>query len=377
MEHTSDLDVLHLCAGNMYGGVERIVSECALSRALCTSMAPSFAVCFEGRLSEEIEASGAVCERIGAARMSRPHTVIRARRELRRLLEASKPDAVICHSSWMAGLAAPVVRAVGVPVATWIHDRLTGHTWAERWAGLTPPDLLIVNSHYTDETVEAVYPRIPHPVVYAPVPAAAVHSASREEIRATLDADRSIPVVLIASRFERWKGHRELIAALSGIERPWRLWVAGRPQRGDEAEYERELRALVERSGIAERTRFLGERRDVPALMRAADVHCQPNSVAEPFGLTYVEALYAGLPVVTTAVGGALEIVTEKSGILVPAGNPDALRGALASVIQHPELRMRLGAAGPSRAAQICDPARQLATLAEVLSRVIAVKGVA
>ena len=81
MEHTSDLDVLHLCAGNMYGGVERIVSVCALSRALCTSMAPSFAVCFEGRLSEEIEASGAVCERIGAARMSRPHTVIRARRE--------------------------------------------------------------------------------------------------------------------------------------------------------------------------------------------------------------------------------------------------------------------------------------------------------
>ena len=111
--------------------------------------------------------------------------------------------------------------------------------------------------------------------------------------------------------------------------------------------------------------------------MRAADVHCQPNSVAEPFGLTYVEALYSGLPVVTTANGGALEIVTEKCGILVPPGNPDALRGALASVIQHPELRMRLGAAGPSRAAQICDPARQLATLAEVLSRAIAVKGVA
>jgi len=38
---------------------------------------------------------------------------------------------------------------------------------------------------------------------------------------------------------------------------------------------------------------------------------------------------------------------------------------------------MRLGAAGPSRAAQISDPARQLATLAEVLSRAIAVKGVA
>ena len=377
MKHGSDLDVLHLCAGNMYGGVERIVSECAASRALYPSMAPSFAVCFEGRLSEEIEASGALCGRLGAARMSQPHTVVRARRELRRVLAASKPDAVICHSSWMAGLAVPVARDVGVPVATWIHDRLSGRTWAERWASRTPPDLLIVNSHYTDETVEAVYPGVPHPVVYAPVPAAAMDRASREEIRATLDVESSIPVVLIASRFERWKGHRELIAALSRIEQPWRLWIAGRPQRADEAEYERELQALVERSGIAQRTRLLGERRDVPALMEAADVHCQPNSVAEPFGLTYVEALYAGLPVVTTAVGGALEIVTEKCGILVPAGNPEALRGALTSVMQHRELRMRLGAAGPARAAQICDPARQLGTLAEVLTRAIAMKGVA
>ncbi len=282
----ASLDVLHLCAGNMYGGIERIVSECALSRALCPSMAPSFAVCYEGRLSGEIEASGAPCVRIGSARMSRPHTVLRARRELRRVLTASKPDAVVCHSSWIAGLAAPVARAAGIPVATWIHDRLSGRTWAERWASLTPPDLLIVNSYYTDETVGAVYPGVPHCVVYAPVPAA-TNGASRDEIRASFHVHDAMPVVLIASRFERWKGHRELLAALSGIEEPWRLWIAGRPQRGDEAEYERDVRSLVEQRGLAERVRFLGERRDVPALMRAADVHCQPNSVAEPFGLTY------------------------------------------------------------------------------------------
>jgi glycosyltransferase involved in cell wall biosynthesis len=371
------LAVLHLSAGNVYGGIERIVSECAISRALCPAMSPSFAVCFEGRLSEEIQASGAPCVRIGAARMSRPHTVLRARRELRRVLAASKPDAVICHSSWIAGLAAPVARDAGVPVATWIHDRLSGRTWAERWASLTPPDLLIVNSHYTDQTVGAVYPRVPHEVVYAPVPAASVQGTPRDEIRASLDVDPSMTVVLIVSRFERWKGHRELIAALAGIEEPWRLWIAGRPQRTDEAEYERELHSLVVRSGIAERTRFLGERRDVPALMRAADVHCQPNSVAEPFGLTYVEALYAGAPVLTTAAGGALEIVTPDCGLLVPAGDVGALRGALRRAIGDPELRARLGAAGPARAAALCDPARQLAALAGVITRAIAAQGVA
>ena len=370
------LDVLHLSAGNVYGGVERIVSECAISRALCPSMRPSFGVCFEGRLSEEIEASGALCVRLGAARMSRPHTVMKARAELRGVLTASRPDAVICHSSWIAGLAAPVARRAGLPVATWIHDRLSGRTWAERWAALTPPDLLIVNSQYTDETVEALYPGVTHEVVYAPVPRAR-EGAARTDIRAALDVDASTPVVLIVSRFERWKGHPELISALASIQEPWRLWIAGRPQRADEVEYERQLRSLVDRSGIAARTQFLGERRDVPALMRAADVHCQPNSVAEPFGLTYVEALYAGLPVVTTAVGGALEIVTRDCGVLVPPGDPVALKHALRQLISDPSLRARLGAAGPQRATRLCDPARQLASLADAIGRAVAARGVA
>ncbi|HWK11103.1 MAG TPA: glycosyltransferase family 4 protein, partial [Vicinamibacterales bacterium] len=241
---------------------------------------------------------------------------------------------------------------------------------------LTPPDLLIVNSRYTDETVEPLYPGVPHEVVYAPVPRAA-DGGLRADIRAALDVDASTPVVLIVSRFERWKGHPELIDALGAIHEPWRLWIAGRPQRPDEVEYERHLRSLVDRTGIAPRTQFLGERRDVPALMRAADVHCQPNSVAEPFGLTYVEALYAGLPVVATAVGGALEIVTRDCGLLVPPGEPGALTNALRQVISDPALRTRLGAAGPARAATLCDPARQLGSLASVIGRTIAARGVA
>jgi glycosyltransferase involved in cell wall biosynthesis len=370
----ASLDVLHLCAGNLYGGIERIVSECAASRALYPPMAPSFGVCYEGRLSQEIEAAGAPCVRIGNARMSRPHTVLRARRELRRVLTASRPDAVICHSSWIGGLAAPVVRAARIPLATWIHDRLSGRTWAERWARLTPPDLLIVNSYYTDETVAAVYPRVPRRVVYAPVPPAAP-DACRAEVRASLGVGAATPVVLIASRFERWKGHRELLAALAAIDDPWRLWIAGAAQRAEEMDCEQDVRSLVGKCGIAERVQFLGERRDVPALMRAADVHCQPNSAGEPFGLTFVEALYAGLPVVTTALGGALEIVTPDCGILVPGGDDAALREALRRVIRDRDLRGRLGAAGPVRAAALCDPARQLATLADAVGGAIATAG--
>jgi glycosyltransferase involved in cell wall biosynthesis len=370
MTPAAPIRVLHLCAGNLYGGVERIVAECAISRALCPSMIPGFAVCFDGRLSQEIEAAGVACTRLGAARVSRPHTVVRARRELARLLEADRPTVVVCHSSWIYGLAAPAVRATHAALVLWLHDRLSGRTWAERWAHMSPPDLIISNSRYTDASVTAMYPRIPRAVLYAPVPPGVAGADDRARLRALLGAEGETPVVLIASRFERWKGHRELINAAARIAEPWQIWVAGRPQRQGEEVYEAQLRDVARTAGLGDRVRFLGERRDIPALMRAVDVLCQPNTAAEPFGLVFIEAMYAGLPVVTTALGGALEIVTDGCGVLVPQDDSRALTRALRRLLVDPAVRARLGSAGPARADQLCDPARQLAALASMLTGV-------
>lgn len=359
--------VLHLCAGNLYGGVERIVAECAASRALCPALSPSFALCFAGRLSGEIEAAGLACRQLGAARVSRPWTIAAARRALAHLLDSDHPHVVICHSSWMFALAAPVVRA-GPGAATlvlWLHDRVSGKSWVERWAGMTVPDLVISNSRFTAASVAALYASVPRAVLYAPVAAGQpLTPGERRRMRNELAAGEGIPVILIASRFEAWKGHRELLSAAARIREPWRIWIAGRPQRAGEDEYAASLRAQVRSLGIADRVSFLGERTDIPAVMRAADIHCQPNSAPEPFGLAFVEALYAGIPVVTTAMGGAQEIVTEACGRLVPPGHPEALERALRELIVNETVRQRLGAAGAARAAALCDPARQLETLA-------------
>ena len=53
----------------------------------------------------------------------------------------------------------------------------------------------------------------------------------------------------------------------------------------------------------------------MPALLAAADLFCQPNTAPEPFGLSLVEALQAGLPVVTSGIGGACEIVDASCGV--------------------------------------------------------------
>src|SRR5207244_6281041 len=71
--------------------------------------------------------------------------------------------------------------------------------------------------------------------------------------------------------------------------------------------YFRELHRSADTLDIAERVRFLGLRNDVPALMRAADVYCQPNTDSEGFSLAFVEACLAGLPIVTSALGRSEE----------------------------------------------------------------------
>ena len=361
--------VLHLCAGNLYGGVERIVAECAASRALDRSAEPSFAVCFEGRLARHLRASGADCEVLGDVRVSRPLTLLRARRNLGRLLDRQKPDVAVCHSCWMYGFAAPVLARNGVGAVPWIHDRLSGTTWVERWAALSTPAAVICNSRYTAMSVDTVFRGVPSHVVYAPAtPAATTNPGDRELTRHTQGANDETRVVLIASRFEAWKGHEELIEALASIRDPWQLWIAGAPQKPAEHAYEARLRELAAVRRTDDRIRFLGHRDDVFRLMKAADILCQPNSAPEPFGLVFVEALAAGLPVVTTAFGGAEEIVTGACGILVEPENRSALVEALAALMRDAVRRRTLGEAGPARAAALCDPAARLRELSTVLA---------
>ena len=131
-----------------------------------------------------------------------------------------------------------------------------------------------------------------------------------------------------------------------------------------------QLRHGESKLGIAERVRFLGERSDVSRILRAAEIYCQPNTSPEPFGLAFVEALGVGIPVISTAIGAATEIIDDSCGVLVEPGDIQALAGALRRLIEERGERSRLGAAGPARARVLCDPSRQVKRVAEALSRV-------
>jgi len=359
------LRVLHCAAGNMHGGVETVLNTLARQRARNPRLEPEFALGFEGRSSAELRASGVPVHVLGPARVSRPWTLWSTRRRLRNLLAARPIDVVVCHGCWPHMLFGPPARRAGRPLVFWMHDLAQGTHWLERAAARTPPDLALVNSRSTAETLPRLFPNTPSEVLYCPVAAPQVDAAARTEVRAELAVPKGAAVIVQACRLERWKGHTLLLAALGRLRdrSGWVAWIAGGAQRPAEQAYLDELHAQAYTLGIADRVRFLGQRSDVPRLLAAADIHCQPNLGPEPFGIALVEALYARLPVVSTRLGGALEIVDDSCGVLVPPEDPDALAATLGRLIDHRDARLRIGAAGPARAAVLCDPAHILARL--------------
>jgi glycosyltransferase involved in cell wall biosynthesis len=362
--------VLHVCSGNLFGGVETIQVTLARHRDLCPEMDPEYTVCFDGRLSGELEAVGAQVHRMGTVRVRNPLSVWKARARLRELLATARFDVAICHSAWTQAIFGPMVRAGGLPLLFWLHSAPSGKHWLERWAQKTRPDFVICCSEFVAGLLPRLYPGVPKQVVYAPVPRPETAS-ERLVTRAELNTPADAVVIIQVSRMEALKGHRihlEALAALRDVPN-WICWIVGGAQRRREMSCVRELQELTARMGIAERVRFLGERSDVHRLLEASDVCCQPNIEPEGFGLTFVEALWAGLAVVTTAIGGGLEIVDSSCGVLVPPGDTRGLAASLRALVTDAGMRSRMGNAGPIRARELCAPVGQLARMASVIQR--------
>jgi glycosyltransferase involved in cell wall biosynthesis len=359
--------VLHIVSGRLYGGVETALVTMARCRLLCAEIEPEFALCFDGRLRDELTASGAPVHMLGEVRVRHPLSVLRARRRLAELLDEREIDVVVCHMAWAQAIFGPSVRASGVPLVFWAHDATDALHWLDRWARLTPPDLAICNSNFTAATMLRLYPRVATQVVYCPVspPAFNGSASGRADVRRELNTPADATVIVQVSRMEQWKGQRLHLETLGQLRdrSSWVCWIVGAAQRPQEVRYERELHAVAKQHGIEDRVRFAGQRSDVARILSAADIYCQPNTSPEPFGLTLIEALQAGLPVITSAMGGATEVVNDSCGVLVPPGSTADLASALRLLVDDAQLRRRMGESGPARARELTDPAVQLSRL--------------
>ncbi len=176
------------------------------------------------------------------------------------------------------------------------------------------------------------------------------------------------PLIFCAARAEREKDLPTLIEAM-------RLVVASQPQAqcavaGSGRDLET-LRQLTVEAGLSEKFHWLGFRDDVADWLSAADIFVLP-SVAEPFGLSIVEAMACGKPVVACKAGGPPEIVADGvSGILVPPQSPKEMAAALASLAGDAAWRQRMGEAGRERFQQVFTADRMAQEMAALYRRVV------
>jgi glycosyltransferase involved in cell wall biosynthesis len=359
--------ILHLHSGNLYGGVETVLRTMARRRADVPDLQQDFAVCCEGRIAAELREAGAVPHVLGPVHASQPLSIFRARKRIADLCRATHFDATVVHSPWSLALLAP---AACRPLILCQHDLAGAGHWTERWSRRTRPNLIIANSDFTAATVPPVYPGVPVVRVRPPVELASRRDSAvhRNRVRGQFQTRPGATVILQASRFETWKGHHLLLDALAALRsRPgWVLWIAGAAQRPSEVLLRDQLYERVCELGIENRVVFLGHSTDMASVMQASDIYCQPNTAPEPFGLAFIEALHAGLPIVSTAIGGANEILHPGRGVLVEP-RADVVAAALMGLMASPKLRRRLGEAGPLHARTLCDPRTQMRAFAETI----------
>jgi glycosyltransferase involved in cell wall biosynthesis len=276
------------------------------------------------------------------------HAVVRLRRGLRQ----RGVQLVHLHTgraNLLGGLAA---RWAGIPaVSSRRMDRTVRRGWKSRLVYGRLLDAVVSISPAVSESLEAggVAPERIRLIYEAVDPQRIVPGSDAASVRASLGTAAEDVVLLAMAALVRRKGLDVLLLAMHQLAsaglRPV-LWIAGEgPERAA-------LEAQANLLGLVDRVRFLGQRRDSGDLLGACDIVVLPSR-REGLGVSALEAMAAGRPVVCSRVGGlAHSVVHGRTGFLVPPEDVTGLAGALRLLIEDPRKRLQLGEEGPRRIAE-------------------------
>ena len=294
------------------------------------------------------------------------------------------PDIAHAHF-WMSGLAAVWAgRPGGVPVVQTYHALGTVKRRYQGAADPSPPGRIgyerllgravdRVVAQCQDEVVELLrlgVPRLRIRVIPSGV------DLERFSPTGPIAPRGEVPRILTVGRLVERKGFADIIRALPYVPGA-ELVIIGGPPAGQLAgdPVAGQLRALAAECGVADRVRLTGgvPREEMPAWYRSADVVvCAPWY--EPFGLTPLEAMACGVPVVATSVGGLTDTVVDRvTGALVPPRDPRTLGVVLRRLLNDPLQRLAYAAAALDRARQRYSWQRTATELVEVYRQLVSV----
>jgi glycosyltransferase involved in cell wall biosynthesis len=271
------------------------------------------------------------------------------------------PDVVHAHF-WMSGIAALVARRIyPVPIVQTFHALGSVKRRHQRQKDTSPPSRIgleralgqgvdRVIAQCRDEVRELLRLGVPrHRIAVIP---SGVDAATFSPIGPAAPRSPNHPRVLTVGRLVERKGFADMIRALRLVPHAEVVVIGGPPadELRDDPEAAR-LRAIAVDNGLEDRVRLVGAvpREEMPRWYRSADVLvCAPWY--EPFGLTALEGMACGVPVVATAVGGLMDTVVDGlTGELVPPRDPGELGRALRLLLADPVRRLGYATAGVDR----------------------------
>ncbi len=341
--------VLHVIRSLEAGGAERVVVEYALHHDVSRYSPEVCCLDTDGRLAGTLRDAGIPV-----------HTLRRGRRvdigvlvQLVKLISKRRFDVVHSHGSGAMAFAVPAAVITGTPVIVRTeHNVVYGKSWQRRLlrrlAALREDAQIAVSeavrlSHIRDRgTPAARFVTVRNGIASERLD---VHSG-RDDVSDSLGISRNALVALSVGSLTEQKDYKNLIEAAAMVVARFPdivFLIAGGGGLEDD------LVSAASALGVGDQVRFLGERDDVPLLLRRADIMVN-SSAWEGLPITILEAMAAGVPTVATDVGGTAEVIAgDDCGLVVPSRDPESLAAAILKLAESPELREQLS----SRAREI------------------------
>lgn len=358
------------------------------------SEVPSAVACPPGRLVEAVHQLGVpvapIPEIDGSLRLHPWHStealVQIGRTALRLRVQARRTKAELIHANTIrTGLAAVMARKLGgPPVLVHVRDCLPTGAPANltRRVLITGASMLISNSRYTAD--KFTHGQCPDKTValHSPVNLSyfSPDRISRPHARARLGLDGAGPVLGVIGQLAPRKAQDDAIRCLALLRSTWpraRLLVIGTPvftskaTRFDNSGFAQWLPQLAGDLGVAGSVLFLGERDDIPEILRALDVLLVP-SWEEPFGRSVIEGMAMEVPVVATSIGGPAEVITDGvDGRLLPPGRPETWAAAVSELLNSRSRRREMGRRARSTAVRGFSLAAHVAGVMDAYQRVL------
>jgi glycosyltransferase involved in cell wall biosynthesis len=170
--------------------------------------------------------------------------------------------------------------------------------------------------------------------------AAAVPPSAIAAVRAELELKPNQSLFLMVAEFIPRKRHRDVLHAFARLGRPNAvLALASVGPLLDQ------MKQLATSLGIVDRVRFLGFRKDVPALVQSSVATLLPSE-QEGLPRTVMESMCQSVPVIASCIRGVTDLLRNGRGLMVPVGDVPALTNALAWVLDHPDEAQAMGERG-------------------------------